>query len=72
MSGEAAPPTWEVAAGKPESSILGDADAARVRELYAAVLAGSHPLLARRQRTGPPRADGTFVEARAGNRLRRW
>jgi xylulokinase len=46
VSGEAAPPTWEVAAGKPESPVMGDDEAARVRELYAAVLAGSRPLLA--------------------------
>jgi len=55
LSGEAAPPTWEVAAGKPESSILGEADAARVRESYAAVLAGSHPLLARGEDWPAPR-----------------
>ncbi|GAA1557241.1 xylulokinase [Kribbella sancticallisti] len=39
-------PTWEVAAGKPESSAMSDADAAQVRERYAAVLAGTRPLLA--------------------------
>jgi len=46
LSGSATPPTWEMAAGKPESPALGDAEAARVRGLYAAVLAGSQPLLA--------------------------
>lgn len=46
ISGEEAPPGWEVASGKPESPVMGDDEAARVRELYAAVLAGSKPLLA--------------------------
>jgi xylulokinase len=51
-SGEDIPPTWEVAVGKPESSLMSDSEAARVRELYAAVLAGSRPLLARTKNWG--------------------
>ena len=39
-------PTWEVATGKPESPVMTDEEAAGVRELYAAVLAGTRPLLA--------------------------
>ena len=45
VPGEAASPAWEVAVGNPESPAMGDDGAARVRELYAAVLAGSRPLL---------------------------
>jgi xylulokinase len=51
-SGEDIPPTWEVAVGKPESPLMSDSEAARVRELYAAVLAGSRPLLARTKNWG--------------------
>lgn len=46
LSGDEAPPTWEVASGKPEAPVMGEDEAARVRELYAAVLGGSRPLLA--------------------------
>jgi xylulokinase len=46
VSGDKAPPTWEVASGKPESPVMGDDEATRVRDLYASVLAGSRPLLA--------------------------
>lgn len=46
VSGEKSPPTWEVASGKPESPVMGEDEAARVRDLYASVLAGSRPLLA--------------------------
>ncbi|TCM46623.1 xylulokinase [Kribbella sp. VKM Ac-2568] len=39
-------PIWDVATGKPESSVMTDAEATPVREQYAAVLAGTRPLLA--------------------------
>jgi xylulokinase len=48
-SGDEAPPTWEIASSKPESPVMSDEEAARVRELYAAVLAGSRPLLGARK-----------------------
>jgi xylulokinase len=38
-------PTWEVASGKPESPVMSDTEAATVRDRYAAVLAGTRPLL---------------------------
>ena len=38
-------PTWEVAAGKPESSVMTDTEATQVRTRYASVLAGTRPLL---------------------------
>jgi xylulokinase len=39
-------PTWDVAMSKPESPVLSDEAAAEVRARYAAVLAGTRPLLA--------------------------
>ncbi|MEU0093623.1 xylulokinase [Kribbella sp. NPDC006257] len=39
-------PTWEATVSKPESSIMTDPEATRVRELYASVLSGTRPLLA--------------------------
>lgn len=46
VSGTSEPPRWETAVSKPEPSVMTDSEAARVRELYAAVLAGIRPLLA--------------------------
>jgi xylulokinase len=46
VSGADAPPSWETAVSKPEPSILTDTEAARIRDLYAAVLGGTRPLLA--------------------------
>ena len=46
VSGAEAPPSWETAVSKPESSVMTDSEATRVRELYASVLAGTRPLLA--------------------------
>jgi xylulokinase len=45
VSGDEVPPSWKVASGTPEPPVMTDVAAARVRELYAAVLAGSQPLL---------------------------
>ncbi len=39
-------PTWTVASGKPESSVMSDAEASQVRTRYATVLSGTRPLLA--------------------------
>ena len=46
VSGAETPPSWETAVSKPESSVMSDSEATRVRELYASVLAGTRPLLA--------------------------
>ncbi|MGC4942507.1 xylulokinase [Kribbella sp. DT2] len=45
LSGADTPPTWSVAVGKPESSILNAAQAAEIRSRYATVLNGTRPLL---------------------------
>jgi xylulokinase len=45
LSGADAPPTWHVPSGKPEPSAMTDAEAARVRSLYAQVLTNTRPLL---------------------------
>jgi xylulokinase len=45
LSGADAPPTWQVPVGKPEPSVMSDAEAARVRALYGQVLTNTVPLL---------------------------
>jgi xylulokinase len=45
VSGADTPPTWGAAVSKPEPSILNDPEAARIRDLYAAALNGTRPLL---------------------------
>ncbi|WP_406047999.1 FGGY family carbohydrate kinase [Kribbella sp. NBC_00889] len=45
LSGADAPPTWQVPVGKPEPSVMSDADAAQVRALYGQVLTNTVPLL---------------------------
>jgi xylulokinase len=45
ISGADAPPTWQVPAGKPEPSVMTDAEASRVRALYSQVLTNTRPLL---------------------------
>jgi xylulokinase len=55
LSGEEAPPTWQVAVGEPESPVLAEDEAARIRELYATVLRGSRPLLASAEDWPAPR-----------------
>jgi xylulokinase len=45
VSGADTPPTWGAAVSKPEPSILTDPEAARIRDLYAAALNGTRPLL---------------------------
>jgi xylulokinase len=45
LSGADTPPTWQVPVGKPEPSVMTDAQAARVRALYSQVLTNTQPLL---------------------------
>jgi xylulokinase len=45
LSGADTPPTWQVPVGKPEPSVMTDAQAAQVRALYAQVLTSTRPLL---------------------------
>jgi xylulokinase len=45
LSGADTPPTWQVPVGKPEPSVMTDAEAAHVRTLYEQVLTNTRPLL---------------------------
>jgi xylulokinase len=45
VSGAEAPPTWTVPTGKPESPVMTDTEAAKVRALYAHVLSNTRPVL---------------------------
>lgn len=55
LSGDEAPPVWGIATGEPEPAVMGADVAVRVRELYAAVLGGSRPLLASAEDWPAPR-----------------
>ncbi|MFI6675518.1 FGGY family carbohydrate kinase [Kribbella sp. NPDC050470] len=45
LTGTDTPPTWQVPSGKPEPSVMTDAEAARVRSLYTQTLTNTRPLL---------------------------
>jgi xylulokinase len=45
LSGADTPPSWQVPVGKPEPSVMTDAEASRVRTLYSQVLTNTRPLL---------------------------
>jgi xylulokinase len=45
LSGADTPPTWQVPVGKPEPSVMSNAQAAPVRALYEQVLTSTRPLL---------------------------
>jgi xylulokinase len=45
LFGADTPPTWQVPTGKPEPSVMTDAEAAQIRALYNQVLTNTRPLL---------------------------
>ncbi|MFI7064633.1 xylulokinase [Kribbella sp. NPDC050124] len=47
LAGADTPPTWPVPTGKPEPSILTDAEATKIRSLYAHVLTNTEPVLSK-------------------------